>query len=119
MSMRRIFNDWRLFWPLQALLSGLTALTGTFLPLMLPTLALPLKILFLWLGACAAGAWSSFRLTRIGLSCYAAWLAPPIFHTAAPWLAIGYPPSVGSALLCAFVSMAAAACADALARLNK
>ena len=117
--MRRIFNDWRLFWPFQALLAGLTALAGTFLPLLLPSFALPVKILFLWLGSCLAGAWSSFRLTRIGLNCYAAWLAPPIFHTAAPWLAIGYPPAAGSALLCALASMVSAAGADVLSRRQK
>ena len=117
--MRRLLNDWRLFWPLQMLLSALTALTGTFLPLLLPAFALPLKIFFLWLGACAVGAWTGFRLTRIGFSCYAAWLAPPFFHLAAPWLTLGYPPAAGSLLLCALASLIAAASADVLNRRKK
>lgn len=113
---KRILADWRLFWPVQVLLCALCALLSAFLPLLLPTAALPLRILFQWIASAALGAWTSFRLTRAGLTCYAAWLVPPVLHTAVPWLTIGFPPSVGSMLVCALVSMTAAAAADVYVR---
>lgn len=113
---QKLLTNWRLFWPFQIILTGFIALTATFLPLLLPVAALPLRIALQWIAPCVLGAWTSFHLTRTGFVCYAAWLSPPVLQMAVPWLSIGYPPSIGSVLLCTFVSMVSAASADVLNR---
>jgi len=111
---QKIFGNWRLMWPLQALMMILIALCATLLPLLFPAAHMPLRLFFLWLLPCTVGAWSSFRLTRCGLTCYAAWLLPPVMHTAVPWLVLGFPPTPISMALCALVSLVGAAAGDVL-----
>lgn len=110
MIMRKIFTDWRLFWPFQIVLMGLTGLMNAYLPLLFPAASLPLRIVLEWIAPLLAGAWTSFRLTRAGFIMIGAWVLPPIMHTCVPWLCVGYPPHIVSALACALVSMVAAAC---------
>lgn len=111
---RNLLNTWRTLWIVQALVMLLIALCATLLPLYFPNAYLLLRIIFLWLLPCVAGAWTSCRLAYLGLNCYAAWLFPPIIHTAVPWLLIGYPPAVGSMALCALVSLTGAAAGDVM-----
>lgn len=117
--MRKILSNWRLFWPMQALIALIIALCATFLPLLFPTAAAPLQFLFLWILPAAAGAWTACILSRSGLISYAAWIAPPIVHSVVPLIALGYLPSPFSMLLCAFVSLVGAAAGDELAKRDK
>lgn len=113
---QKLLNNWRLFWPVQALIMLVTALCATVLPLEFPAAALPLRVIFLWLLPAAAGAWTACVLTRSGLISYAAWIVPPIVHSIVPWIILGYLPSPFSMLLCAFVSLVGAATGDVLYR---
>jgi len=111
---RNILSRWRILWPVHLLIMLLIALCAAYLPLLLPSASVPLRIVFQWLLPALFGAWSACRLTRCGLISYAAWIAPPFVHTVVPWLAIGYPPSGLSMALCAFVSLVGAATGDVL-----
>ena len=90
------------------------ALLSTFLPLLLPTAAVPIRFLFLWTLPSAAGAWTACLLSRSSLNSYAAWLIPPVVHSIVPLLILGYLPSPFSMLLCAFVSITGAAAGEEL-----
>ena len=90
------------------------ALLATFLPLLFPTAAVPIRFLFLWILPSAAGAWTACILARSGLISYAAWIVPPIVHSIVPLAALGYLPSPFSMLLCAFISLVGAAAGDVL-----
>ena len=111
---QKIFRNWRLLWPVQALAMVLISLCATLLPLLFPAAHLPLRVIFLWILPCAAGSWTACRLACCGLNSYAAWLLPPVIHTAVPWLVIGYPPHAGSMALCAFISLVGAATGDVI-----
>lgn len=88
--------------PLAALILGLSALlTATY-----------------WVLLPLAGLFSSLRVTRCGISCYLAWILPPICMSAAPWLLIGYPPDAGAMLLCVLLSIVGAAAGDVLNKRN-
>lgn len=113
---QKILKNWRLFWPVQALIMLAIALCSTLLPLIFPTAALPLRVIFLWLLPSAAGAWTACILTQSGLTSYAAWILPPIIHSVVPWIILSYPPPPLSMLLCAFVSLVGAATGDVLYR---
>lgn len=115
---QKILKNWKLLWPLQALSMLFIALLSTFLPLLFPAAALPLRIVFLWILPSAAGAWTACHLTKSGLISYAAWIAPPVIHSIVPLLALGYLPSPFSMLLCAFVSLVGASVGDVLSRRN-
>lgn len=86
--------------PLSAILCGLNAILTIGYWILLP----------------AAGFLTALRTARRGLSCYLAWIAPPVFMSAVPWLLIGYPPYAGSMLLCALTSMLGAATGDVINR---
>lgn len=113
---QKILNNWRLMWPLQALIMLIIALLSTFLPLLFPAAAQPLRLIFLWLLPCAAGAFTACRLSRSGLISYAAWIVPPIMHSIVPLIFLGYLPSPFSMLLCAFVSLVGAATGEVMLR---
>ena len=113
---QKAFNSWRLLWPIQFFIMLVLSLCATFLPLLFPMAATPLRLVFLWLLPAVFGAWSACRLTRCGLISYAAWIVPPIVHSALPWLTLGYPPSGLSMVLCAFVSLVGAAAGDVMYR---
>ena len=117
--MKKILNDWRLLWPLQALIMLIAALLSTFLPLLFPTAAGPLRFLFLWLLPAFVGAWTSCLLSRSGLISYAAWIVPPIMHSLVPLFILGYLPSPFSMLLCAFVSLVGAATGEVMLQRGK
>lgn len=96
------------------------------LVLLLLSAAVPLVSVLLGLGPLlTAGYWavvplagflSALKVTRAGISCYLAWILPPVCMSAAPWLLIGYPPPAGAMLLCAFLSIVGAATGDVLNR---
>ena len=65
------------------------------------------------------GFFSSLWLTLRGVNCYLAWLPPPICMGFVPWLMIGYPPAIGSAVLCAFLSIVGAASGDVILKQKK
>ena len=111
---QKILKNWKLLWPVQALMMTILSLLSTFLPLLFPAAALPLRVVFLWLLPAAAGAWTACLLAKSGLNCYAAWIAPPVIHSIVPLIALGYLPSPFSMLLCAFVSLVGAAAGDVL-----
>ena len=113
---QKIKRNWKLMWLSQLLIMLLIALPATFLPLIFPTAAVPLRVVFMWLLPVTAGAWTSCALTRAGLTSYAAWVLPPVVHSVIPWLLIGYPPSAASMLLCAFISLVGSAAGDVLYR---
>lgn len=113
---KKVFSNWRVLWPLQALILALNALIATFLPLFFPQAVIPLRVMFLWIMPPVLGALSAFCLTRAGLISFAAWIVPPIVHSAVPWIALGYPPPPGTMLLCALVSLVGAAAGDVLNR---
>ena len=113
---QNILKSWKLLWPAQALLMLIIALLSTFLPLLFPAAALPLRIVFLWILPAAAGAWTACLLAKSGLNSYAAWIVPPIIHSIVPLLILSYLPSPFSMLLCAFVSLIGAAAGDVLSK---
>ena len=49
-----------------------------------------------------------------GVSCYAAWILPPVIVSALPWLLLGYPIDPGAMLLCALLSMIGASTGEVL-----
>lgn len=61
-----------------------------------------------------AGFASSLWVARAGISCYLAWILPPVCMSAVPWLIVGYPPYAGSMFLCLFLSMVGAATGEVL-----
>jgi len=65
------------------------------------------------------GFCTSLWLTLRGVNCYLAWLLPPICMGGVPWLLIGYPPPIGSAFLCAIISLVGAASGDVLLKKKK
>lgn len=89
--------------PLAAILCGLNAILTIGYWILLPI----------------AGFLTAMRTSRRGLSCYLAWIAPPVFMSAVPWLLIGYPPYAGSMLLCVLTSMLGAATGDVINRRKK
>ena len=111
---QKILKNWRLFWPVQALIMLIVALLSTFLPLLFPDFAVPLRFVFLWLLPSAAGAWTACVLSRGGLNSYAAWIVPPVVHSVVPLIVLGYLPSPFSMLLCAFISLVGAATGEVL-----
>ncbi len=111
---QKMMNNWRLFWPVQALIMLIIALLSTYLPLLFPAAAQPLRVIFLWLLPSAAGAWTACRLSRCGLISYAAWIVPPVVHSLVPLIALGYLPSPFSMLLCAFISLVGAATGEVM-----
>ena len=113
---QKILNNWKLLWPVQALAMLMIALLSTFLPLLFPAAALPLRIVFLWILPAAVGAWTACLLTISGLNSYAAWIAPPIIHSIVPLIALGFLPSPFSMLLCAFVSLIGAATGEVMSK---
>lgn len=113
---KRIFSNWRVLWPLQALLLVLNSLAATFLPLFFPQAVTVLRVVFLWILPSVLGALSACMLTRAGLISYAAWVIPPIVHSIIPWLTLGYPPPPATMLLCALSSLVGAATGDVLSR---
>ncbi len=113
---QRILGNWRLLWIVQALAMLVVSLCATLLPLLFPAAQFFLRIVFLWILPCTIGAWTSCRLAHLGLNSYAAWIVPPVIHTALPWLVIGYPPHAGSAALCALISLVGAAAGDVLCK---
>lgn len=116
--LKRLFSGWRALWALQFFAMLLIALFATFLPLFFPYAATPLRVIFLWLLPCSVGPVTACIATRKGLISYAAWFVPPLVHSAVPWLCIGYPPTPGSMLVCAFLSLVGAAAGDVLYRRN-
>lgn len=114
--LKKLLSNWRFLWPVQLLVMLLNSLAATLLPLLFPAVVTPLRVVFLWVLPSVLGALTACRLARVGLTAYAAWLLPPIIHSAVPWLLIGYPPAPGSMLLCAFVSLVGAAAGDVLRR---
>lgn len=114
--MRKLMSNWRLSWLLQLVVMAVVALAATLLPLYFPAAALPLRVIFLWILPCTLGPASACLLTCAGLTGYAAWIVPPVIHSALPWVLIGYPPSPASMLICAFVSLVGAAAGDVLYR---
>ena len=113
---QKILKNWKLLWPVQALIMLIIALLSTFLPLLFPAAALPLRIIFLWILPSAAGAWTACLLTQSGLNSYAAWIIPPVIHSVTPLIALGYLPAPFSMLLCAFISLVGAAAGDVLSK---
>ena len=116
---QKILKNWKLLWPLQALVMLIISLLSTFLPLLLPAAAQPLRIVFLWLLPAAAGAWTACLLAKSGLNSYAAWIVPPVIHSIVPLFFLGYLPSPFSMLLCAFVSLVGAAAGDVLIKRSR
>ena len=114
--LRKITKSWRLLWLVQLILMLLIALADSYLPLLFPFAAIPLRVIFMWLLPLTTGAWTACALARAGLTAYAAWILPPVIHSVVPWLLIGYPPSAASMLVCAFVSLVGAATGDVLYR---
>ena len=113
---QKIIHNWRLMWLFQLLIMLLIALAATFLPLIFPIAAVPLRVVFMWLLPLTAGAWTSCTLARAGLTAYASWVLPPVVHSVIPWLLIGYPPSAASMLVCALLSLVGSAAGDVLYR---
>ena len=119
MSEKHIFTDWRMLWALQFFVMLIVALCATYLPLLFPAVSVLLRAVFLWILPCTLGPVTACAATRRGLISYAAWILPPLVHSAVPWLCIGFPPSPGSMLLCAFVSLVGAAAGDVLQRRDR
>lgn len=73
-----------------------------------------LKPVFQWIALPALSALTSALLAFSGVSCYAAWLMPPVIVSAVPWLIIGYPLSPGIMLFCALTAMIGASFGEVL-----
>ena len=95
-----------------ALLSAAAAV----LPLLLPALNAPLKVILQWIALPLAGALTSCLLARSGVSLYLSWLMPPVIVSALPWLIVGYPLDPGVMLLCCLLSMIGASTGDVMRR---
>lgn len=89
-----------------ALFSALSVLA----PLLLP----PLKVLLQWVALPALSALTAALLSLSGVSCYAAWLLPPVVVSLVPWLIIGYPLTPSIMLLCALTAMIGASFGEVL-----
>lgn len=74
----------------------------------------------LWIAVPISGAVTACFVTVKGVSPYLAWILPPVMATFAGLIAsMGYAPSAGAMLLCAFVSLIGAAAGDVLTRPRK
>ena len=66
----------------QALVMLFFSALAAFAPLLWP----PFKIILLWILLPILGALTSGLLAFSGVSCYAAWILPPVIVSALPWL---------------------------------
>ena len=94
----------------QALVMLLFSVLATFAPLIWT----PSKIVLHWILLPVLGAFTSGLLAFSGVSCYAAWILPPVVVSALPWLLLGYPIDPGTMLLCALLSMIGASTGEVL-----
>jgi len=99
---------------LQLGVMALATLAATLLPLLAPARNLLLKALLQWCLLPLLGAVTSGVFARSGVTCYLAWLMPPVVLTALPWLLVGYPFAPGVMLLCCLTSMVGAATGEVL-----
>ena len=95
---------------LQALVMLFFSALAAFAPLLWP----PFKIMLHWILLPVLGALTSGLLAFSGVSCYAAWILPPVIVSALPWLLLGYPIDPGAMLLCALLSMIGASTGEVL-----
>ena len=86
------------------------------LPLLLPALYAPLRIILQWIMLPLLGGLTAGVLARAGVSHYLAWLMPPLLVSGIPWLIVGYPLAPGVMLLCCLVSMTGASTGEVLRR---
>ncbi len=94
----------------QALAMLFFSALAAFAPLIWP----PFKIILHWILLPVLGALTSGLLAFSGVSCYAAWILPPVTVSALPWLLLGYPIDPGAMLLCALLSMIGASTGEVL-----
>lgn len=94
----------------QALVMAVFSAAAALLPLICPPLKLPVQ----WIILPALSALTAGLFAFSGVTCYLAWLMPPLIVSALPWLIIGYPLSPGIMLLCALLAMIGASSGDVL-----
>lgn len=94
----------------QALVMLIVSALAAFAPLIWP----PFKIILRWILLPLLGALTAGLLAFSGVSCYAAWILPPVIVSALQWLLLGYPIDPGAMLLCALLSMIGASTGEVL-----
>ena len=100
----------------QLIVMLISALAASLLPLLLPDLNVPLKVILQWIMLPLLGALTSGLFARAGVTYFLAWLMPPVIVSAVPWLVIGYPLEPGVMLLCCLTSMIGASTGEVLKR---
>ena len=101
---------------LQLAVMAIASAAAGLLPLLLPELYTPLRVILQWIMLPLLGGVTAGVASRAGVSHYLSWLPPPLIVSAVPWLIVGYPLRPGVMLLCCLISMIGASTGEVLRR---